>query len=303
MIFNEIAISTTTEASELVADILESVTGEGVCIYDKNDLNIPQWDYVEDGLMESYGEEVIVKGFCIPQKLSETLNAVKSPLQNITLNKGSLSISIGEIDGDEWVTSWKKYFLPIDIGNIVVCPKWLTPTSEQSAKTVVYLDTGIAFGTGQHETTSMCLSLMQQNNFVGKSVLDVGCGSGILGITAGKLGAKEVLLIDIDKQASDIATENIATNKLADICSAKCGDLVKDVNKKYDFVLANLTADILKFLSVGIASVAYSGTVVILSGILSTRLQEVVTLYTDIGLNFIQALQKGEWSACIFKVN
>lgn len=299
MRYSEIAVYTTSQASDLVAFFLQEVCLDGISIYDKKDLyENPSWDYKDDVADKPYDEfEVIVKGYCNLDETDSVLAYLKDCLDGLT-DAGSLKIVVGSVEGDAWVSKFKETFKPIETDKIVICPEWQTV---QTDKLTLLLDTGVAFGTGQHETTSMCLQFAEQLDLTGKRVLDVGCGSGILGLSALLLGAKTAELIDIDKQATDVALHNAQINGLIAKCSIKTGNLTEQTSGKFDVVFANLTADILALLHDDISKVICKNTVVVLSGILDIKLQYVADMYSD---SFVVSEQKalGEWRALLLKV-
>ncbi len=298
MKFSEISVCTTTEASEVVAYFLQEACMDGVSIYDKNDLYAnSSWDYKDDGIDKSYGEEVIVKGYCNLEDTDRVLDFLRQSFVVIQ-NAGSLNMTVNQVDGDAWVKTWKETFKPIETDKLVICPEW---QNVETDKKVLLLDTGVAFGTGQHETTSMCIKLCEQLPLTDKSVLDVGCGSGILGLSALLLGAKNAELIDIDSQATDIARHNAEINGLTDCCSIKTGNLTEQTNERFDIVFANLTADILELLHKDILKVVKSNSKVVLSGILDVKLQQVMSIYSDC-FNVEQVVSQGEWRALLLSV-
>ncbi|MDE7454289.1 MAG: 50S ribosomal protein L11 methyltransferase, partial [Clostridia bacterium] len=266
MRYSEIAVYTTSQASDLVAFFLQEVCLDGISIYDKNDLyNNPSWDYKDDVAESVYdGNEVVVKGYCNMDDTDKAVEYLKQSFANMQ-DCGSLKIVVGTVEGDAWVAKFKETFQPIQTDKIVICPEWQTV---QTDKLTLLLDTGVAFGTGQHQTTSMCLQFAETLDLHGKTVLDVGCGSGILGLSALLLGAGYAELIDIDNQATDVAKHNAKINNLSDRCSIKTGNLTEKTNGKFDVVFANLTADILALLHNDISQVVHKDTLVVLSGIL-----------------------------------
>ena len=159
----------------------------------------------------------------------------------------------------------------------------------------------MAFGTGNHETTSACVELMQRLDFSGKTVLDMGCGSGILGITAAKLGAKSVILSDIDRQAIEATEANVRLNKVEELCKTVCGDL--DTGEiKADIVIANITADVLIRLKGLLGDALKSGGDMVISGIINARADDVKAAYED-GFTLREAVNRGEWNAMLLKKN
>lgn len=297
----EICVKTTTEGSEIVADILMELTNEGVSIYDKNDLNNPTWDYVEEGVNLAFEEEVLVKGYVLKDEAEKVISELKIKFESFKdcgINFGSLDILLTETDNDKWRDVWKKYFQPIKIGDVVICPQWIDYKIEGVEK-VIKIDPGLAFGTGEHETTSMVIALMQKESLIGKNVADVGCGSGILALAAKKLGATEVVLTDLDSQAIDAAKNNFSLNGLtADIFQA---DLLDTDKGPFDVIMANLTADILERLAVSLKTKLKADGKIIISGILDDRLPRVLEVYTCIGFETTEITEKGEWRAVAMK--
>lgn len=297
MKFSEITVLTNSQSAELVAYFLQEVCMDGVSIYDKNDLyQNATWDYKDDSADTIYTDEVMVKGYCNLEDTDSVLNFLRQSLLGV-VDGGSLAITVNQVEGDAWVETWKQTFRPIETDKLVICPEWQTV---ETSKLVLLLDTGIAFGTGQHETTSMCLQIAETLALEGKTVLDVGCGSGILGLSALLLGAQSAEMVDIDSQATDVALHNAQINGLTDKCAIKTGNLTDQTSGQFDIVFANLTADILAFLYEQIAEVVHNDTLVVLSGILDIKLDQVVAMYSN-KFDVIQTVQKGEWRALLLK--
>ena len=297
MDFSEIAVYTNSLMAEVVAYFLQEVCMDGVSIYDIKDLyDNPSWDYKEDGIELQYASEVVVKGYCNLEDTDSVLHFLRQSFSGLT-DAGSLNIVVNTVDGNAWVDKFRETFQPIETDKLVICPEWQTVTT---AKTVFKMDSGVAFGTGQHETTSMCLQLLERLDLAGKSVLDVGCGSGILGLTALLLGARHAELVDIDEQATDVAVHNAEINGLANMCVVKTGNLTDQTKGTFDIVFANLTADVLALLRSDIAQVVRHGTLLILSGILDVKLDGVLDLYSDL-FDVVEIKQKGEWRAVLMQ--
>lgn len=298
MKFSEITVFTNSESADLVAYFLQEVCMDGVGIYDRKDFfDNPSWDYADEAAERCYADEVKVKGYCNKEDTLRVLDFLRSKLAKLH-DAGSLRTEIGEVDGDSWVETWKQTFRPIETEKLVICPEWQTVATD---KKVLLLDTGVAFGTGQHETTSMCLQIAETLNLDGARVLDVGCGSGILGLSALLLGAKSAELVDIDSQATDAARHNAEINGLAASCCIKTGNLTEQTSGVFDVVFANLTAEILALLFRDIAKAVHKDTLLVLSGILDIRLDEVSKLYGQ-KFSVVKTLQKGEWRAMLLRV-
>ena len=176
---------------------------------------------------------------------------------------------------EDWRNNWKKYFHPIAVGEkLMIVPSWYENYDTQG-RIALNIDPGLAFGTGGHETTRLCLEMCEKYMKAGDSVLDVGCGSGILGIAALLCSAGRAVGVDIDEKAVETARENAAVNGVDDRYTAIHGSFTDKVEGKYDIVLANIVADAILFLSRGVADFMKKDAVYIVSGIIDTRAEEV----------------------------
>ena len=312
MKFIEFTVHTTTEGSELIADIFWNYTNYGVTVCDVNDIIALQsdkrtfWDYMDDDLIKGQSD-VLVKCF-LPLDIAD--ENIRSILADIELLKersagifslGTLETSRREIEGDDWIDVWKKYFRPLHIGGrVVICPEWIA-YEPKDGEVIVKLDSNMAFGTGEHETTSMCLELLQEYLKEGDTVIDVGCGSGILGIAALKLGAKFAYMTDIDYVAVKSATHNSELNGVADRAKIDLSDLLENADVRGEVMTANITADILCRLCDSIPKNLKEKGTLILSGIIEPKLEQVIRAYEAVGLTKIRQIRKGEWFALAFK--
>ncbi len=312
MKYIELTVHTTSEASELVADILWNYTEGGVAVSDLADVIALQegkngifWDYIDEGLKQLPKSDVLVKAFLSPDRAAQ----IPVIMQEIyacrergggAIDFGTLEETKREIDGDDWIDIWKKHFRPIHLGRIVVVPEWIDYDAEADEK-VVLLDSNMAFGTGEHETTAMCVRLMQEYLCAGDTVLDVGCGSGILGIAAAEIGAKLCYLTDIDPVAVASAKHNAERNGVAHKIIVAESNLIDDTSMKADLILANITAEILVSLAPAIPAHLNEGGTLILSGILPDRLEKVEAAFGAVGLSPIQRERRGEWMALVLR--
>lgn len=301
MEYIELTVSTSTEGSELVADVAWNYTDLGVAICDVNDvielskMKRRMWDYMEDGLTEQ--KDVLVKAYFDTNDekgVKNFLNDLSALKRNSEFNVGSLETVRRIVDGDAWLNTWKEHFKPLHIGKVVICPEWIK-YDEKEGETVVKIDANMAFGTGEHETTSMCIELLQKYMVKDESVIDVGCGSGILGITALKLGCKDVLMTDIDSQAVEASEHNAKLNGVSATVIEK--NLLDDTTIKGDLILANIMAEILVEFSNGIKGNLNENGKIILSGILNEKANTVITAYEKQGFKLIEKISKGEWTA------
>ncbi len=313
MKFTEVTIHTTTEGSELVADVLWRYTGYGVAISDVKDVIALQqnkamyWDYIDENLTCARSD-VLVKAFIAKEQTNNTLPLIRADLNELAVNSagltalGSLECTRREVEGDDWIEIWKKHFRPIHIGEkIVVCPEWIK-YEKKHYEQVVKLDSNMAFGTGEHETTAMCLKLLQQYLTPHSVCIDVGCGSGILGISAIKLGAEYAYLTDIDFVAVESAKHNAEINGVSSQVTVAHSNLLDNAQIKGDIMLANITAEILCSLAQSIPKNLKEGGALILSGIIESRLEKVISTFTEQNLKLEKQLNEGEWFALSFRL-
>ncbi|MBQ7642811.1 MAG: 50S ribosomal protein L11 methyltransferase [Clostridia bacterium] len=309
MKFTEITVATTSEAQELVADIMWNYTNYGVAISDVKDIvelvndRKSTWDYIADEVLKKMNENVtLVKAYVALDIADKAAEGIRKDLDELRENcKGFVSVGSLEtvrrtVDGDDWIEIWKKHYKPIELGKVVVCPAWIEHKPKEG-QIKVLIDSNMAFGTGEHETTSMVIELMQ--DYIGKAqtVIDVGTGSGILGIAAAKLGAKKVIMTDIDYVAVKTATHNAELNGTSDRCEVALSNLLENRTVKGELVLANITADVLLILSESIIDNIVSGGVMIMSGIIKSRVNEVIDRYSSLGFDLEKRMDKGEWIA------
>lgn len=201
---------------------------------------------------------------------------------------------------EDWINNWKKYFKPIPVGNkLLIHPIWEDEV-DPMGRTVIHLEPGLAFGTGTHETTRLCLETLEKYVKEGDEVLDVGCGSGILSIAALLLGAKRAVGIDIDELAVKTAIENAQMNKVEDKFEAICGDLTDKVSGKYKIVVANIVADIIVKLTKDIKLFLTDDATYIMSGIIDTRKDDVLNCLKD-DFDIIEIIEENGWVAIAAK--
>ena len=311
MKYIDLTVHTPSEASEPVADVMWQYTEGGVAVSDSRDVvalvkgeNGVFWDYMDEELRAPQGD-VLVKCFVKPEDADAAISAIRRELAEMKarggLEFGSLEETRREIDGDDWIDVWKKHFRPLHIGaRVVVVPEWIEYHPKEG-EAIVLLDSNMAFGTGEHETTSMCLEALQEVMQEGDVVIDVGCGSGILGIAAAKLGAKLCYLTDIDPVAVESARHNAEKNGVAERTIVAHSDLLADSSVKGDIVLANITAEVLARLAPDVPKNLKAGGTLILSGIIRDRLPLVREAFGAQGLRLVEERNKGEWYALVYR--
>lgn len=304
----ELTIHTTHDGGDLVADILSEYTEEGVAISDIEDVidlekKGKTWDYADEDLYKK-DKTVLVKAYFKSENAAARTGEIEKRLielkKNSPFDLGSLEAYKREIDGDLWREQWKEHFKPIHIGRIVVVPEWIKYDKKPKEETVI-IGSNMAFGTGEHETTSMVISLMQKYIASANTVIDVGTGSGILGIAAAKLGAKKVVMTDIDYVAVKSAKHNCEINGVADKCEVDLNNLLDDKNITGELVLANITADVLLILSESIPKHVAKGGVMVMSGIIKSRVNEVIDRYSSIDFELLERRDEGEWIALVMR--
>ena len=317
MKYIELTIHTTTEASEIISDIMWQYTDYGVTICDRADIIALQtakestfWDYMDDeleeGLLSEKPSDVLVKCYVAEDVAGEILPAILKDVVDAKERSegfipfGTLEDTKRTVDGDDWIDVWKKHFRPIHLGSIVVVPEWIE-YAPAPYEHVVLLDSNMAFGTGEHETTSMCVELMQEYITPESVCIDVGCGSGILGISAIKLGAAKAYLTDIDPIAVESSLHNSQLNGVAEKTIVAHSNLLENTDVQGDIMMANITGEVLKMLAPSIPKNLKKDGVLILSGIIESRLEMVKSAYEAVGMQVVFERRKGEWFAFVLK--
>ena len=304
MKFKKVTISCTSETSEIIAYALHEAGSMGEVFDDYNDIRQvlaeKRWDYADASLFEPT-DNCSVSGFFTTEAddgtIKKRVKEFGSSFSAEESEKSAFAFSSEIIDSVEWENEWKKYYKPFSVGKIVVVPEWERYASV-GGDIPVRLNPGLAFGTGTHETTSMCIALMQTLDIRGKRVIDFGCGSGILGICASRLGASDVVFVDTDEQAVTATKSNCALNGIDDPTVLQCD--VRTIDSKADVIVANITADVLIDVAPLIKSLLKKGGYAIISGIISDKAQSVVDTYKE-QLTYMDGDKKNEWSAYIFR--
>lgn len=311
MNWKEIRVYTTTEGLDVLSGYLVSCGITGFAIEDAEDFNdfltdtTIHWDYVEESLMAKKEQPTAIVLY-LEDSLTgmETLRNVKNGFdalreQNPAVDLGSLELSFGDIAEEDWSNAWKKYYHPQEIGKrLLVCPVWEHVELKED-QVQVTLDPGLAFGTGSHETTRLCMTLLEEIVSGGETVLDIGTGSGILAITALRLGAKAAVGVDIDPIAVKIAGENAELNEVRERCEFLCGDLAEQVEGKFDIICANIVADVIIRLSETVQQFMTKATRFIVSGIIDTRADEVQSALIASGLKVEKRLEDNGWCSML----
>lgn len=304
----EVIIHTTTAGSDIVSDWMVRFGATGTEIVDRADVPDPNkpgvyWELYDQKMLDAMPEDVLVKGwFAQDEHTHDVLADLRAQLATLAegmtgLELGTLAMELTQVADEDWSENWKQYYKPFRIGrHLVVKPTW-EDYAHQAGDIVVELDPGMAFGTGTHETTNMCMDLLEKHLREGMRVMDVGTGSGILAIAAAKLGAPEVLAVDIDPGAVKVAQENIAHNAVENRVRAVVGDLVKSEAMPCEMAVANIVADAICMLCGPLTRHLLPGGLFICSGIIREREQDVQTALKAAGYQPVERMEKGEWVA------
>lgn len=262
-----------------------------------------QWDYIDEELIQNNKDEVLIKAYLAEDtpyedkiiQIQEKVNHIKS-----FLDIGSGEIEIEKVNEEDWAESWKKYYKPFRLGkHIIIKPIWEEYSSAEKNDIIVEMDPGMAFGTGTHETTSMCIELLEKYLNENACVFDIGCGSGILSIVAAKLGADHVIAVDLDSNAVEASKKNVALNQLQEKVRIFQGNLLDNISEKADIVVANIIADVIIQLSNSVPDYLKNEALFIASGIIKERKDEVISVLERNGFNIIEITEKGEWCALV----
>ena len=298
----EISITTNTQGADIVSEALMRAGAKGTQIIDRADVPDPSkpsgyWELIDPELIEQMPEEVVVKAwFMDPEQIAPLAEAVAQLPSLAGFDLGGLSISSNEVVEKDWAEYWKRFYKPFRIGtSLVVQPTW-EEYAAQPGDVVIHLDPGLAFGTGTHETTALCAELIEKH-YAGGTVLDVGTGSGILAIAAAKLGAEDVLAIDIDPLAVRTAQENVDKNGLGERVKVRLGDLLEGAIGPYEFAVANILADVIIMLSDPLRQALKAGGIFVCSGIIRDREEDVRRALLQNNYEIIDTRHRGEWVA------
>ena len=317
MKWNKFRIKTTTEAEDIVCSSLMDLGIQGVEVEDKIPLTqrekeqmfvdiLPEID-VDDGVayISFYLEE--------DEDKEKMLQAVREELKEIGtyVNVGSMEIEESQTEDVDWVNNWKQYFHQFTIDDVLIIPSWEDVQPEDEDKMIIHIDPGTAFGTGMHETTQLCIRQIKKYVTEDTEILDVGCGSGILGMLALKFGAKHSTGTDLDPCAIDATHENMEVNGISrDQYRVMIGNIIDDKEvqdqvgyDRYDIVAANILADVLVPLTPVILNHLKTGGIYITSGIIEEKKETVVEAVKAAGLEVLEVNHQGEWVSVTARKN
>lgn len=308
----EVKVDTAPAGLDAVSERLEALGVTGLVIDDEADFhdflehNHQYWDYVDDALMqEKRGLSRVT--FYLPddadgEKLLSDARAALSALEQANPACAPIHVAVGKMADSDWENNWKQFYKPMEIGDrLIVIPEWES-TGVPEGRVALRLNPGLTFGTGSHATTRLCLTALEKHITGGQTVLDLGCGSGILSIAALLLGADHAVACDIDEKCMDVAYENAALNGVGrDRYTVRWGDVVTDqalrqeLGGPYDVVVANIVADVIKALASTVRPLVKEGGIFLCSGIIDDRAEEVAQCLRDNGWTIAETRSSEGW--------
>ena len=317
MKWNQFRLKTTTEAEDIVSSMLADLGIEGVQIEDKIPLTQSDKEQMFVDILPDIPEDdgCAYLTFYLDEDVDkqELLLKVRQELEEMRsyLNVGEYTIEESQTEDVDWVNNWKQYFHQFYIDDILVIPSWENVEAKDSDKMVIHIDPGTAFGTGMHETTQLCIRQLKKYVTEDTEILDVGCGSGILGMLALKFGAKHSVGTDLDPCAIDATYENMDNNGISrDQYEVMIGNIIDDKAvqdkvgyEKYDIVAANILADVLVPLTPVIIHQMKKGGIYITSGIIEDKEDVVVEAVKEAGLEVLEVNHQGEWVSVTARKN
>ncbi|WP_050615823.1 50S ribosomal protein L11 methyltransferase [Bacillus testis] len=308
MKWSEIAIHTTNEAVEPISNILHEAGASGVVIEDREDLfkeREDQFGEIYQLNPDDYPEEGVVMKAYLPVTsfLGETVEGIKEAINNLIIYEidlGLNDVSISEVHEEEWATAWKKYYHPVKISErFTIVPTWEEYEPVSSDELIIELDPGMAFGTGTHPTTVMCIQALESIVKEGDKVVDVGTGSGVLSIAAAMLGAAHVEALDLDEVAVRSAKLNIKLNKVQNVVDVSQNNLLDGVNGVQDVVVANILAEVIMRFTDDVAEALKPGGYFISSGIIQPKKNDVKEALQSSGFEIVETIEMEDWVAFI----
>ncbi len=302
MDWTEINIEIAASAVEEAAAIAQMVVPYGIYIEDYSDLRteapkIAHIDLIDEELLQKDVTRALIHIYISPD--DNPAEAIAFLREKYTAAGIENRISTESVRQEEWATAWKTYYHPTKLGErLVVCPSW-EEYQPAEGEVVITLDPGMAFGTGSHDTTRLCLQLLEQYCAPGKQVLDIGSGSGILAISSVLLGCDRAVGVEIDPTAVRVARENSAINHTDDRVEFLCGDLVQQVGGRYHIVCANIVADVIIRLLPDVGQFMEEGAALILSGIIDEREADVLAALEQNAFAVAQRRESAGWVALL----
>ncbi len=306
----ELSVLTTTEAVEAVSNIFHEAGASGVVIEESSELSKNrenQYGEIYELNPDDYpAQGVIVKAYLPASSfLAETIEEIKlaiANLKNFDINVGENILTTCEVHEEDWATAWKQYYHPIKVSErFTIVPTWEDYQPKNSDEIIIELDPGMAFGTGTHPTTVMCLQALEKTVKAGDVVIDVGTGSGVLSIASALLGANKVHALDLDPVAVKSAQENVQLNHVEKIVEVEQGNLLEKVQTEADVVVANILAEVIMTFTDDAYSIIKPGGFFITSGIIGAKKEVVKSALEKSGFIIEEVLMLEDWVSIIAK--
>lgn len=310
MKWSEISIHTSQDAVEPVSNILHEAGASGVVIEDPDDLK-RDWDTKFGEIYalspDDYPEEgVLLKAYLpVNSFLGDAVDEIKEAINQLlvyNIDIGHNKVTLSEVNEEEWATAWKKYYKPVKISShITITPTWEEYIAVQEDEMIIELDPGMAFGTGTHPTTVLCIQALEKHMEKGSNVVDVGTGSGVLSIAAAKLGAAKVVALDLDEVAVNSAILNVKLNKTEDIVSVQQSNLLDQVKGKSNIIIANILAEVVVQMTEEAFKLLEANGKLITSGIIQTKREMVKEAMQSAGFQIDEIVEMEDWIAIVAK--
>ncbi|WP_018131861.1 50S ribosomal protein L11 methyltransferase [Effusibacillus pohliae] len=307
MKWTEVTVWTSHEASEAVSELLTRLGAAGVAIEDRNDLDVVRnnpygnWYEVTDDLVPAEGARVSAY-FPELVDVASLVNKIKQELAAFTgygLDPGRGEVATREVDEEDWANAWKQFFKPVRVTDrLTIKPTW-EPYEAAPGEIIIELDPGMAFGTGTHPTTVLCLRMLEKWLPANARVVDVGTGTAILSIACAKLGAEQVLALDLDPVAVKVARENVAQNHVDDRVAVRANDLLRGIDGPFSLVVANILADIVVRMIPDACRVLEPGGLFIASGIIQEKADWVRGQMEQQGFAVREMLTEQDWTVLV----
>lgn len=311
MKWSEICIETVNDAVEPISNILHEAGASGVVIEDRAELDKKREGGLFGELYElnpnDYPEEgVAVKAYLpVNSFLQETVDDITQSVKNLAMYQidiGNVKVSVSEVHEEDWATAWKQYYNPVKISEkFTIVPTWEDYKPFSSDELIIELDPGMAFGTGTHPTTVMCLQALERFVKPDHHVVDVGTGSGVLAIGAALLGASRVTALDLDEVAVSAARQNVALNHAEDIVTVSKNNLIDGIDDQPDVVVSNILAEVIISFTGDVVSILCPGGLFIASGIIGQKKDDVRKAMTDAGLFIEETVVMEDWVCIVGK--
>lgn len=308
MKWSEVRIHTSNEAVEAISNILHEAGAGGVVIEDPFDLTVereaPYGEIYQLNPDDYPDEGVVIKAYLqVNSFFAETVEEIKAAINNLLIydiDLGQNKVTVSEVNEEDWATAWKKYYHPVKISNrFTIVPTWETYEPISNDELIIELDPGMAFGTGTHPTTVLCIQALEKTVKDHDKVIDVGTGSGILSIASALLGAEHVTALDLDEVAVNSARFNVELNHVQNHVTVSQNNLLNNVEGEVDIVVANILAEIiLRFIDDAFHILKPNG-LFITSGIIHTKKQEVKAGLQKTGFIVEETLVMEDWVAFI----